>query len=76
MNVIAALQATPLANNLSEAQLETLAKSALEKQYRAGQLIIGEGHRINAVYIVVQGTVKMSKSAHDGKEQLPSAGSG
>lgn len=69
MNVIATLQATPLANNLSETQMETLAKSASEKQYRPGQLIIGEGHRIDAVYIVVEGTVKMSKSAHDGKEQ-------
>jgi CRP/FNR family transcriptional regulator len=69
MDVIAFLQTTPLAKNLPEAQLKTLAKSASEKQCRAGQLIIGEGHGVNAVYIVVQGTVKMSKSAHDGREQ-------
>jgi len=69
MDVIAFLQATPLAKNLSEAQLEVLARSTSEKHYRAGQLIIGEGHRVSAVYIVAQGTVKMSKNAHNGKEQ-------
>ena len=69
MDVISFLRTIPFAQNLSEAQVETLAKSSQEKKYRAGQLIVGEKHEISAFYIVASGTVKMFKSSHDGKEQ-------
>ena len=64
------LQSTSLGKCLSETQMEILAKSVIEKKYRAGQLIVGNGHEIHDFYIVVSGTIKMSKSSHDGKEQI------
>ena len=69
MDTLSFLQNTPLGKSLSETQMEILAKSATEKKYRAGQFIVGDGHEIRDFYMVVKGTVKMSKSSHDGKEQ-------
>jgi len=70
MNVISFLQSTSLGKCLSEAQMEILAKSVIEKKYRAGQFIVGDGQEIRDFYIVASGTIKMSKSSHDGKEQI------
>jgi len=70
MDILSFLQSTSLGKSLSEAQMEILAKSAIEKKYRAGQSIVGDGHEIRDFYIVARGTIKMSKSAHDGKEQI------
>ncbi|MBN2516084.1 MAG: cyclic nucleotide-binding domain-containing protein [Deltaproteobacteria bacterium] len=56
------IRSLPLFKGLSEAQLETLAKSAHEKTVRAGQLIIGEEDTTRTFYVVAEGRVKMSKS--------------
>ncbi len=69
MDILSFLKKTSIGKSLSETQIKSLAKSSTKKDYRAGQFIVGDGNEIRNLYIVVRGTVKMSKSSHDGKEQ-------
>jgi len=69
MDIISFLRTVPLSRNLPEDQLENLAKSAREKKYRAGQLIVGERDETHTFFMVASGRVKVFKSSHDGKEQ-------
>lgn len=69
MDIISFLKTIPLTKGLTEDHLRILAKNALEKVYRAGQIIVAEDDRIRTFYIVIRGKVKMFKSSAEGKEQ-------
>lgn len=69
MNIKAFLRSIALSKGLSEEQLDKLARSARQKTYHAGQMIISEKDKTRTFFVLVHGKVKMFKSSIEGKEQ-------
>ncbi len=59
----------PLFANLSLDQIEQLTTRARSHRYRRNQIIFNEGDPGTALYMIVEGRVKMSQSSPDGKER-------
>ncbi len=55
---------------LSTAALQALAASAIRSQYAAGVIIFGEGEPTTGIHIIEEGSVKVSRFAKDGREQI------
>jgi len=67
---IAHLAKAPMFSDIGENAQRLLAERAIATTYRKGQLIFQEGEQGDAVYIVVEGTVKISVVSPDGDEML------
>ena len=67
---IAHLGKAPMFSDIGENAQRLLAERAASTTYRKGQLIFQEGEKGDAVYIVVEGTVKISVVSPDGDEML------
>ncbi len=64
------LAQTPLFSGLEDTQLAQLARIALNRRYRKGEIIFNEGDPADGFYVVVEGRVKIFKVSSDGKEQI------
>ncbi|MBS4032798.1 MAG: Crp/Fnr family transcriptional regulator [Clostridiales bacterium] len=64
------LKKVPFFSGLSEADLTMVAGVMCEKTYSKGALIFLEGEPGEALFVIKQGRVKISKSTADGREQI------
>lgn len=53
---------------LSQPEREALAERALEKRYRAGELLFVEGDPCPGMYVLIEGRVKIYKTSPSGRE--------
>ena len=60
----------PYFNGLSEDEHQSIKKLAIERHFERGDIIIYEGDRATALYIVCSGAVKIFKTSIEGKEQI------
>jgi CRP-like cAMP-binding protein len=70
MELTATLRRVPLFNELTEGELRLLAERAMQKRYAAGALIFSEGDVCRELLVVEDGSVRLFKSAPNGREQL------
>ncbi|HEY1012621.1 MAG TPA: Crp/Fnr family transcriptional regulator [Herpetosiphonaceae bacterium] len=74
---LAILQALPLFEALDAAALGDLAAALDERRYRPGQHIVFEGDPSQGVFVILEGRVRLARTAADGREQvLDTAGPG
>ncbi len=59
---------TSLFSTLSEDERQKIAALAVEKHYRAGEVLVYEGTPCEGLYVVGSGTVKISKTSPSGRE--------
>ena len=62
-DAIAALRASRLATELSDAQVELLAKQVVFRDLAAGEVLVAEGTADNHLYIIVSGSLGVVKNA-------------
>ena len=70
MSAAALIETIPLFSELSEEALEDLAAHAQAVTFLAGDEVIGEGERGNALYIVTQGTVSVVREREGNNQHL------
>ena len=70
------LQTVPLFAGLSPAALEKLAHLSTQVTFLKGDIIIGEGDRGDALYIITRGQVRVSNEQHGHIEPLAELGQG
>jgi len=68
--LILTLRRLPLFTDLSNRELALIAENVRRLHYREGVTIFSEGERCHELLIVEEGTVKIIKSAPDGRQQL------
>jgi len=64
------LAKVPLFADLTENELEFLAKRTVVRRYGAGELVFGEGEPCLGLYVVESGHVRIFKSSASGREQV------
>lgn len=64
------LRKIPLFGDLSEEELQAIAKLARVRNYKKNMLVFMEGEPGEALYFIVSGKVKISKATPDGREQI------
>jgi CRP/FNR family transcriptional regulator len=69
-DLVATLRRLPLFTDLSDKELALVAENVNRLRYEEGAAIFSEGDPCNELLIVEVGTVKIFKSALDGREQL------
>jgi CRP-like cAMP-binding protein len=69
MDVLKRMQRLALFQGVSAEKLEELAKRALYRTCKAGEMFIGETDSAHAFYVVITGQVKLYKSSPEGREQ-------
>jgi CRP/FNR family transcriptional regulator, cyclic AMP receptor protein len=57
-------------DGLSQDEHQSIKKLAIERRYDRGDIIIYEGDKASALYIVCSGAVKIFKTSIEGKEQI------
>jgi len=70
VNPIDHIAVIPLFEGLPRRQHEALARIALNRNYRKGQIVFSEGDDGNGFYVILSGRVKVYKLSPDGKEQI------
>lgn len=58
----------PLFRGLSDAEIELLAQRTIEKRYRAGEMLFGEGQPCEGLFLILEGSVKIFKTSPSGRE--------
>lgn len=58
----------PLFQGLSDAEIDLLAQRTVEKRYRAGEMLFGEGEPCQGLFLVLEGSVKIFKTSAAGRE--------
>lgn len=66
--VLRRLRSVPIFSDLEGADIEALAALVSFRSVRRGQLIVGQNEPGNAMYLLVDGRVKVSLASPDGKE--------
>jgi CRP/FNR family cyclic AMP-dependent transcriptional regulator len=69
-NLVATLRRLPLFNDLSEDELALIAERVTFHEYDAGAIVFSEGDVCRELLIVKEGTVKVLKTAPNGRQQL------
>jgi CRP-like cAMP-binding protein len=64
----AVLRKTPLFVSLSPAEIEALARHAIEKRFAPGEALFYEGEECQGLYVLSRGTVKIFKTSSSGRE--------
>jgi CRP/FNR family cyclic AMP-dependent transcriptional regulator len=67
---MATLRAVEFGRGVPDAALERLAQAARPRRIHAGELVLLEGDRDHALYIVAEGSVKMVRTSAGGREQV------
>jgi CRP/FNR family transcriptional regulator len=70
MNKQDILNNTPMFNGMSQDKLAAIGKRLFEKSLDRDDVILNEGTTSDALYFVVEGVVKISKTSSEGKEQI------
>ncbi|MHB8771596.1 MAG: Crp/Fnr family transcriptional regulator [Syntrophales bacterium] len=70
VDVVKQLAGIPLFAGLSKPQYEALARIALRRSCRKGEMIFSEGDAGTGFFVVLTGRVKIFKVSADGKEQI------
>jgi len=70
MDLLATLRRVPLLHELTEAEVRLLAERTFQQRYEAGALIFSEGEVCRELLVVESGSVKLFKTARNGREQL------
>ncbi|MCX5854795.1 MAG: cyclic nucleotide-binding domain-containing protein, partial [Deltaproteobacteria bacterium] len=70
MNVIDHIYDIPLFEGLPKGQHEALARIAVNRSYKKGQIIFSEGDDGIGFYVIISGRIKIFKLSPDGKEQI------
>ncbi|HEY96121.1 MAG TPA: Crp/Fnr family transcriptional regulator [Dehalococcoidia bacterium] len=60
----------PYFDGLSESEHQSIKALAIERHYERGDIIIYEGDKATALYVVCSGAVKIFKTSLEGKEQI------
>jgi CRP/FNR family transcriptional regulator len=60
----------PLLDGIPQAQRRSLLKSSPHLDMRAGDFLFYEGENVKAIWIIRRGTVKLTRSDFDGREQI------
>lgn len=68
MDFIEYLKNVPIFSQLLEADLKKLENISKERFYKKGALVISEGNKGEAIYIIKTGKVKIYKTSSDGRE--------
>ena len=69
-NLIATLRRLPLFNDLSEDELSLIAERMTVHEYDPGSIVFSEGDVCRELLIVKEGTVRVLKTAPNGRQQL------
>ena len=69
-DLVATLRRLPLFTDLSDKELALVAENVSRLRYEEGAAIFSEGDPCHELLIVEEGTIKIFKSALDGREQL------
>lgn len=67
---ISFLKKIPIFAELNEDQLNRLSQVIIERQYRKNQILFGEGDPGEALFLLRNGKVKLTKATPDGREQI------
>ena len=70
LDAYAALRTVPLFREVAESDLRAIAALVRERQFPKGSLILSEGDPGDALYFIVQGQVKVTVVAEDGREVI------
>jgi len=68
--MLSALRRLPLFTDLSEEQLNAVAAQATLRHYEPQEIVFAEGDACHELYIVKDGSVRVFKTAANGREQL------
>lgn len=68
--IVALLQSVSYLANLPQATLEALAAVAIQRPYRAGEIIFWQGEPAFGLYVIAEGTIKISRHSTDGREHI------
>src|SRR6516225_6670804 len=69
-NLVIALRRLPLFTDLTERELALIAERVTEQRYHPGQIVFCEGDACRELLIVKEGSVKLLKTAANGRQQL------
>ncbi len=64
------LRKIPLFAELDDNQLDRLSQVIIDRQYRKNQIIFGEGDPGEAIFLLKNGKIKLTKTTPDGREQI------
>ena len=65
-SIIDVLKAVPVFEELSNREIQNIARIAYQRHYSAGEVIIHEGQNAAGMYIMVDGQAEVTKSLEDG----------
>lgn len=65
-SIIDVLKAVPIFEELSNREIQNIARIAYQRHYSAGEVIIHEGQNAAGMYIMVDGQAEVTKSLEDG----------
>ena len=68
--VVSVLQRVPLFHGLNKRQLETLAKTFVERNYKAGQAIVTQGKGGEGFFLIVSGKAEAVREQMDGTKTV------
>ena len=66
-NIIDVLKEAPVFKELSNREIQNIARIAYQRHYSAGEVIIHEGQNAAGMYIMVDGQAEVTKALEDGK---------
>jgi len=69
-DLVGTLRRLPLFTDLSDQELSLIAENVTRVRYEEGATIFSEGDSCHELLIVEEGTVRIAKSAQDGRQQL------
>jgi CRP-like cAMP-binding protein len=69
-DVVKVLQRVPLFRGLNKRQLETLAKTFVERKYKAGQAIVTQGKGGEGFFLIVSGKAEAVREQADGTKTV------
>lgn len=69
-SALAALRRVPLFADLSDAELDFLARRAIQREYSTGEMVFAEGEPCRGLFVIESGRVKIFKTSADGREQV------
>jgi CRP/FNR family transcriptional regulator len=70
INLIGTLRRLPLFTDLTEAELALIAKGVTVRHIDAGAIVFNEGDSCSELLVVSEGSVKLLKTASNGRQQL------
>ena len=70
MERIELLKKSLLFSGMNDADLAELATITVRRKYKKGESLFGEGDEATGFYLLVSGSIKLCRVAHDGREKV------